>query len=143
MTAGPGASARARAFGIQAEQVDGNDVLAVEDAARALLAAVRGGGGPRFLHACTYRLTGHTGADPAAYRPQGEVAARHLEEPLLRARDSLLDAGVATAEMDADDADAEREMAAAYAAAKAAAFPPAAEAFRDVQDVGAPVAAVA
>ncbi len=139
MTAGPGASARARAFGIQAEQVDGNDVLAVEDAARALIAAVRGGGGPRFLHACTYRLTGHTGVDPAGYRSQDEVAEKHLEEPLLRARDVLLHAGVAEAELDADAAAAAREMAAAYEAAKAAPFPPGAEAFRDVQDAGAPV----
>ncbi len=139
MTAGPGASARASAFGIPAEQVDGNDVLAVEDAARAMIASVRGGGGPRFLHACTYRLTGHTGVDPAGYRPQDEVAEKHLEEPLLRARDTLLDAGVAEAELDADEAAAEREMAAAYQAAKSAPFPPGTDAFRDVQDIGAPV----
>ena len=139
MTAGDGPSARARAFGIAGAQVDGNDVLAVQDAARALIDAVRGGGGPRFLHACTYRLTGHTGADPAGYRPQDEVDAKHLEEPVLRARDLLLSAGVAAADLDADAADAAREMEAAYAAAKAAPFPSADQAFRDVQDVGAPV----
>jgi pyruvate dehydrogenase E1 component alpha subunit len=139
MTAGAGAAARARAIGIAAEQVDGNDVLAVEDAARTLMAAVRGGGGPRFLHACTYRLTGHTGADPATYRGSDEVAEKHLEEPVLRTRDLLLAAGVAAADLDADDAEAAREMAAAYEAAKAAPFPPPADAFRDVQDAGAPV----
>jgi pyruvate dehydrogenase E1 component alpha subunit len=138
MTAGAGAAARARAIGIPAEQVDGNDVLAVEDAARVLLAAVRGGGGPRLLHACTYRLTGHTGVDPAAYRSPDEVAEKHLEEPVLRARDLLLASGVAEAGLDADDAEAAREMAAAYEAARAAPFPPPADAFRDVQDVGAP-----
>jgi len=139
MTGGAGAAARARAIGIAAEQVDGNDVLAVEDAARALMAAVRGGGGPRFLHACTYRLTGHTGVDAAAYRPQDEVAEKHLEEPVLRARDLLLTAGVAEADLDADDAEAAREMAAAYEVAKGAPFPPPTDAFRDVQDAGAPV----
>jgi pyruvate dehydrogenase E1 component alpha subunit len=139
MTGGAGAAARARAIGIAAEQVDGNDVLAVEDAARALMAAVRGGGGPRFLHACTYRLTGHTGVDAATYRPQDEVAEKHLEEPVLRARDLLLAAGVAEAELDADDAEAAREMAAAYETARAAPFPPPTDAFRDVQDAGAPV----
>jgi pyruvate dehydrogenase E1 component alpha subunit len=139
MTAGEGPSARARAFGIVCEEVDGNDVLAVEDAARRLIAAVRDGGGPRFLHARTYRLTGHTGVDPATYRPADEVAARHLEEPILRARETLLGAGLSAADLDADRADAEREMAAAFDDARAAPFPPPEEAMRDVQDVGSPL----
>ena len=69
LTAGGGASVRARALGIPAEEVDGNDVLAVEEAARRLLRDVRAGEGPRFLHAHTWRTTGHTGADPAPTRP--------------------------------------------------------------------------
>ena len=138
MTAGGGASVRARALGIPAEEVDGNDVLAVEDAARTLVAACRDGEGPRFLHARTYRLTGHTGADPATYRPQAEVDAQQAHEPIARAREMLLTAGVAAAELDADRAEAEREMAQSYDAALAAAYPDAAEAFRDVQDAGSP-----
>ena len=138
LTAGLGASARARAFGIAAEEVDGNDVLAVEDAARSLIAACRAGGGPRFLHARTYRLTGHTGADAAAYRPRSEVDEGHLHEPILRAREMLLGAGVGADDLDADRVTAEREMAAAYDAAVAAPYPDAGEAFRDVQDVGSP-----
>ena len=129
---------RARAFGIAAEEVDGNDVLAVEDAARSLIAACRAGGGPRFLHARTYRLTGHTGADAAAYRPRSEVEEGHRHEPILRAREMLLGAGVGADDLDADRVAAEREMAAAYEAAVAAPYPDAAEAFRDVQDVGDP-----
>src|SRR5262249_10278834 len=128
---------RARALGLAAAEVDGNDVLAVEDTTRALLAAVREGGGPRFLHARTYRLTGHTGADAATYRPQHEVEARQAEGPILRVREALLAAGVAVSELEADRAAAEREMRDAYAAARDAAFPPAAHAFRDVQDIGA------
>jgi len=139
MTAGGGPSARARAIGLPAEEVDGNDVLAVETTARAMIDAVRAGGGPRFLHAKTYRLTGHTGVDTAPYRPADEVAARRLEEPILRAGDVLRSAGVAEADILADQRDAEAEMATAYAAAVGSAFPPAAEAFRDVQDVGSPV----
>ena len=73
MTAGDGPSARARAIGLPAEEIDGNDVLAVDLAARETIRAVREGGGPRFLHLHTYRLTGHTGADPATYRPKEEV----------------------------------------------------------------------
>lgn len=138
LTAGSGASARARAFGIAAEEVDGNDVLAVEDAARSLIAACRAGGGPRFLHARTYRLTGHTGADAAAYRPRSEVDEGHRHEPILRAREMLLGAGVGAEDLDSDRVMAEREMAAAYDAAVAAPYPNAGEAFRDVQDVGSP-----
>jgi pyruvate dehydrogenase E1 component alpha subunit len=138
MTAGPGPAARARAFGIPAEQVDGNDVLAVEDAARALVEAVRGGDGPRFLHAATYRLTGHTGVDTAPYRPKEEVAAKLQEEPILRVRETLLAAGVPAADLDADREAAAHEMDQAYNAARVAPFPPASAAFTDVQDVGAP-----
>jgi pyruvate dehydrogenase E1 component alpha subunit len=141
MTAGPGPGARARAIGIATEEVDGNDILAVDAAAQSLIAQVRGGGGPRFLHARTYRLTGHTGADAAAYRPAEEVEARRLEEPITRAAELLRGAGVAEADLAADRAAAETEMATAYAAAAAAAYPEAAEAFRDVQDVGSPLQA--
>jgi pyruvate dehydrogenase E1 component alpha subunit len=103
-----------------------------------MIAAIRAGGGPRFLHAKTYRLTGHTGADLAPYRPASEVAARRLEEPILRAADLLRAAGVAEADLTADQSAAEAEMAAAYAEAVAAPYPGAEEAFRDVQDIGSP-----
>ncbi len=138
MTAGAGASARARALGIAAEEVDGNDVGAVEEAASRLLGPVRAGEGPRFLHAHTWRVTGHTGSDPASYRSAEAVEARRAGDPLLRLREALRLGGVPPAELDRDRQEAECEMAAAYADAKAAPFPPASVAFTDVQDVGAP-----
>eukprot|EP01036_Dinobryon_divergens_P048581 gene48581-65160_t len=55
MTAGEGASARAESLGIAATQVDGNDVFAVHETAARLVTEVRAGGGPRLLHALTYR----------------------------------------------------------------------------------------
>lgn len=139
MTAGGGPAARARAIGIAAEEVDGNDILAVDAAACGLVAQIRAGGGPRFLHAKTYRLTGHTGADAAGYRPAAEVEARRAEEPIGRAAALLRGAGVPDAALEADRAAAEAEMAAAYAAAFAAEYPGAAAAFADVQDVGSPL----
>ena len=138
MTAGGGPAVRARAIGLPAEEVDGNDVLAVEATARAMIDAIRQGGGPRFLHARTYRLTGHTGVDTAPYRPEAEVAARRLEEPILRAAEVLRSTGVSEAEIDADRLAAEVEMAAAYEAAIGAEYPGAEEAYRDVQDIGSP-----
>ncbi len=51
--------ARAAAFGIPAESVDGQDVRAVHAAATRLVDRARGGGGPAFLVCNTYRYTGH------------------------------------------------------------------------------------
>ena len=72
MTAGGGASVRARALGIEAEEIDGNDVMLVEETAARLIRAIRAGEGPRLLHAHTWRVSGHTGADPAAFGDIGD-----------------------------------------------------------------------
>ncbi len=138
MTAGEGPSARARSLGIAAEEVDGNDVLAVDAAARQAIAALRDGGGPRFLHLHTYRLTGHTGADPAAYRPKEEVEARWKDDPISRAAALLEAAGHPTASLAEARNAAYAEMIAAYEAARETPFPPVDQAFADVQDVGDP-----
>jgi acetoin:2,6-dichlorophenolindophenol oxidoreductase subunit alpha len=140
MTAGPGLSERARALGVPAVEVDGNDVLAVEAGAADLVRAVRAGEGPRFLHARTYRLTGHTGADPATYRPAVEVEAARTRDPIARARELLVAAGVESAFLEGDAQAAQAEMGRALASARNAAFPPKEAALADVQDVGSPLA---
>jgi len=135
MTGGEGPSARARAFGVPSLEIDGNDVMAVDAAARQLIGEIRAGGGPRFLHAHTYRLTGHTGADPATYRPKEEVEERWKDDPIARA------AGLVEGrrdEIDAAKAAAYEEMGRVFEIAKAASFPPAEFAFTDVQDAGDP-----
>jgi pyruvate dehydrogenase E1 component alpha subunit len=86
MTSGAGPAARARALGIEALEIDGNDILAVDEAASELVGTVRGGSGPRFLVARTYRLTGHTSADAAAYRPAEEVEERWSDDPIENCR---------------------------------------------------------
>ncbi|MFO7297200.1 MAG: acetoin dehydrogenase [Proteobacteria bacterium] len=138
MTAGDGPVARAESLGIPAMDVDGNDVLAVDAAVAELTAAIRAGSGPRFLRARTYRLTGHTGADAAAYRPKEEVEERWKDDPIARAADLLRAAGVPDSELEADREAAKREMREAYEAAVATPYPPAEQAFADVQDVGDP-----
>jgi len=50
---------RAKAFGLEAAAVDGQDVRAVHEAATRLVARARRGDGPGFLLANTYRYTGH------------------------------------------------------------------------------------
>jgi acetoin:2,6-dichlorophenolindophenol oxidoreductase subunit alpha len=138
MTAGDGPSTRARSLGLIAEEIDGNDVLAGDLAARELVRAIRDGGGPRFLHLHTYRLTGHTGADPAAYRPKEEVEKRWLDDPIARAAALLEGAGVKGDALTAERNEAFREMREAYDVAKATPYPSVEQAFADVQDVGDP-----
>jgi pyruvate dehydrogenase E1 component alpha subunit len=137
MTGGPGASARAESLGVPAVKVDGNDVEIVDAAARDLVAAVRAGAGPRFLHAVTYRFKGHVSVDPGAYRDAGEVAAALASDPLKLARDKLVARGTAAAAIDAVDAAAKAEIDAALAQAAAAPWPEPAAAYTDVQDTGA------
>ncbi len=137
MTAGEGAAARARSVGMVAEQVDGNDVLAVHARAGELLRAVRAGEGPRLLHALTYRFKGHVSVDPAAYRDPAEVERAMQSDPLRLARARHLAEGGSAAELDTIDAQAKAEIDAAVAQATAAPWPEASAAFTDIQNTGA------
>ena len=139
MSAGEGPSARARSLGIATAEVDGNDVGEVDEVAAALVREIRSGAGPRFLHVRTYRLTGHTAADPAGYRPPGEVDERMKLEPIARLRAHLLGAhGVTADALDEDERQIREAVAAAYEEAREAPYPDPARAFEDVQDVGDP-----
>lgn len=139
MTAGEGAAARARSFGIATTEADGNDAEAIADIAGEIVARIRETGKPEFLHARTYRLHGHTYFDPAAYRPDGEAAHQAAtDDPIVRQREALAAAGVAAAEIAAAHDDAHDEMIAALERAKAAPWPPDGSVFDHVQDVGSP-----
>jgi pyruvate dehydrogenase E1 component alpha subunit len=137
MTGGPGAAARAESIGIPARTVDGNDIIAVHAAARELAAEVRAGGGPRFLHAITYRVKGHVSVDPAAYRAPGEVSRALEQDPLRVAAERLTALGVPTVELARAQAWAEARIAEAVAAAHAAPWPDVADAYTEIQDAGA------
>lgn len=138
VTAGAGPAARAEACGVPASAVDGEDVLAVDAVAADLLARIRAGQGPQFLHARCYRWEGHTGTDAAAYRPAEEAAAARGRDCIRRLAALLEQAGVAPGEIAAVEAGAAAEMAAHRAAALAAPWPPPEAALSDVQDAGAP-----
>ena len=135
LTGGTGAAARAESLGLPTEIVDGNDIVAVDETARRLFDAIRAGTGPRFLVAKTYRLTGHTGADPALYRSQEELDARWRDDPITRCE------GLLSEQIDHFQRwrqSAEDEINCAYENAKAAPWPEAALAYTDVQDTGDP-----
>lgn len=71
--------------------VDGNDVEAVYEAVRAAADRGRAGGGPTMLELMTYRWQGHFSGDPAAYRPDEEVAAWKARCPVAKCRKVLLE----------------------------------------------------
>ena len=137
MTGGAGASVRAESIGVPGLKVDGNDVEAVDAAAARLVAEVRGGSGPRFLHAVTYRFKGHVSVDPGAYRDKAEVAAALAFDPLLIARVALVGRDVVSSAIDAIDAAAKAEIDAAMVEAEAAPWPESAAAYTDIQNTGA------
>ncbi|WP_322867479.1 thiamine pyrophosphate-dependent dehydrogenase E1 component subunit alpha [Aquicoccus sp. G2-2] len=138
MTGGAGAGARAQSIGIPAIEVDGNDLMAVDTAARAAINDIRAGMGPTLLHAKTYRITGHTAVDPATYRPAEEVEAQQANCPIARLQSALTLAGVEAARLAALHTEALHEMTDIAAQAQATDWPDPALAYADVQDVGNP-----
>ncbi|MEO9777472.1 MAG: thiamine pyrophosphate-dependent dehydrogenase E1 component subunit alpha [Sedimentitalea sp.] len=138
MTGGAGASARAESLGIPAVEVDGNDVLAVDAAARTAIADIRAGKGPMLLHCRTYRITGHTAVDPATYRPAEEVEAQRGNCPINRLGTALALAGMDKAELQEVHERAVQEMDGIAAQAQATDWPDPLAAFTDVQDMGDP-----
>jgi pyruvate dehydrogenase E1 component alpha subunit len=74
--------ARPRAFGIEAREVDGQDVCAVYGEMGELVARARGGSGPAFLLCNTYRFHGHHvgDVDRAYYRSKDEEALWRSDE---------------------------------------------------------------
>ena len=111
-------------------------MLAIEDKALDLIARIRAGEGPHFLVAETYRLTGHTGADTAAYRPSNEVESAKARDPLVQSSGWLAEAGLDAEAIAAIERTVREEIAAAVVAAEADAWPEPESAYDDVQDIG-------
>jgi len=81
---------KAIAYGMPTIQVDGNDLFAVYKASKEAIERARGGGGPSFIEAVTYRLGDHTTADDARrYRDAEEVEAWRGRDPVIRLRKYL------------------------------------------------------
>ncbi|AKU11822.1 pyruvate dehydrogenase E1 component (alpha subunit) oxidoreductase protein [Azoarcus sp. CIB] len=89
-TTTPTLAQKAIAAGIEGVQVDGNDVIAVHDAARRAIDKARAGGGPSLIEAISYRLGDHTTADDATrYRDPDVVQQQWANEPIRRLRNYL------------------------------------------------------
>ena len=85
---------RAASYGIRGQQVDGNDVLAVYEAAKTAVDECRAGQGPVLLELLTYRRTGHSRRDPCHYQPKEEREAWAAKDPIERFADVLKSRGI-------------------------------------------------
>jgi pyruvate dehydrogenase E1 component alpha subunit len=131
--------AKAAAYGTPTARVDGMDAVAVLEAARGAVAAVRGGAGPFFLEFQTYRYRAHSMFDPDLYRDKAEVEAWKQRGPIHNLSNRLKAAGALTeAEFLALDAEAGQEVEAAVAFAENASWEPVADLARDVTTEAAP-----
>ncbi|PSC02879.1 pyruvate dehydrogenase (acetyl-transferring) E1 component subunit alpha [Alsobacter soli] len=114
---------KAACYRISSEAVDGMDVVAVEAAARRAVAAIRGGGGPRFLECRTYRLRAHSMFDAQLYRERKEVEEWRSREPIVRFQGWLKENDIVhEADLASIEAEVAAEIAEAVAFAEAGAW---------------------
>jgi acetoin:2,6-dichlorophenolindophenol oxidoreductase subunit alpha len=120
------AAGRASAYGLESIVIDGQDADVVYRTARTAYDKARSGGGPSLIECLTYRYSGHSRADPAKYRPEGELDFwRGKRDPIRIYRERLLQAGISeSALLEIEDAVKQR-VEEATAICKAAPPPPA------------------
>jgi TPP-dependent pyruvate/acetoin dehydrogenase alpha subunit len=124
---------RAAAYGMPGVTVDGNDVLAVYQAAGEAVARARGGDGPTLLECMTYRQCGHSRSDPRNYRTREEEADWLLRDPIDTFGAWLIDNEEADeALLAAQRAGVETEIAEAITFAEASPAPEPADLYTDV-----------
>jgi pyruvate dehydrogenase E1 component alpha subunit len=85
---------RGCSYRMPGERVDGDDVLAVRDAARDALRRARVEGQPSLLETVSWRLRGHSVVDPARYRSREETERLRTLDPVPAFRARLLETGV-------------------------------------------------
>lgn len=100
---------RATSYAMRSRIVDGQDVDAVVGALGEEVASVRDGDGPVLIEAKTYRYAGHSRADTAPYRPDGEFEEWLTRDPIDSFERRLIDEAL----LDADGARQLRERVAA------------------------------
>jgi acetoin:2,6-dichlorophenolindophenol oxidoreductase subunit alpha len=119
------AADRARAYGLESIVIDGQDADIVYRAARTAYDKARGGGGPSLIECKTYRYSGHSRADPAKYRPAGELEKWRERDPIKIYRERLIQFGIGQEVIDRIEAETRRKVDEATEKCKAAPPPPA------------------
>ena len=127
-------SQRAENYGIEGKTIDGNDVLAVYQAALEFVEEIRKGHGPKFLEAVTYRFRGHYEGEPEeTYRSKEEVDGWKRKCPILRFRKHILKNGISSEEeLSEIENEAKKEMEEAKSRVLTQAFPSFGSLVRDV-----------
>tara|TARA_Y100000588_G_scaffold56585_2_gene54341 strand:- start:18710 stop:19684 length:975 start_codon:yes stop_codon:yes gene_type:complete len=88
----------ADAYGIPATQVDGMDVLAVQEVTRQAIQRIRTGEGPVFVEAMCYRFRGHSVQDPMFYRDKEEVKKWEARDPINIFEQMMINDGILESE---------------------------------------------
>jgi TPP-dependent pyruvate/acetoin dehydrogenase alpha subunit len=118
------AAGRAASYGLEPIVIDGQDADVVFRTARSAYEKARAGKGPSLIECMTYRYSGHSRADPAKYRPPGELDQWLKRDPIKIYRDRLLQFGVKTSVVDAIETEVRRKVDEATERCKAAPPPP-------------------
>jgi len=114
------AADRAAAYGLERILIDGNDADVVYRTASAAYEKARAGLGPSLIECLTYRHSGHSRADPAKYRPEGELEKWKERDPIKIYRQRLAQFGIGEDAIRAIEADVRRAVDEATEKCKAA-----------------------
>jgi acetoin:2,6-dichlorophenolindophenol oxidoreductase subunit alpha len=123
---------RAAAYGLPKIVIDGNDADIVYREAIKAFDKARAGGGPSLIECLTYRHSGHSRADPAKYRPEGELEKWKQRDPIKIYRERLKQFGISDRQIAEVDEAVRKEVDQATEACKAAPMPPTDILFTDV-----------
>lgn len=124
---------KAEGYGIPNARVDGMNVIEVRKTAEQRLEYIRGGNGPFFLEAVTYRYRGHSMGDPERYRQKEEVEKWQEEDPIGIYHQYLLNEKIVTAEvLNEIEAQVESEVQDAVQFAESSPEPAPEELFTDI-----------
>jgi pyruvate dehydrogenase E1 component alpha subunit len=111
---------RASAYGLPKIVIDGNDADVVYREALKAYDKARSGGGPSLIECLTYRHGGHSRADPAKYRPEGELERWKQRDPIKVYRERLAQFGISEKAISDIDARVKHEVDDATEKCKAA-----------------------
>ena len=89
---------RADSYKMPHFSLDGMEIAAVQKGITEAVNRARSGGGPTLIEAKTYRFAGHSRADQALYRPEGELEKWQKRDPIKLTEESLVASGALNAE---------------------------------------------
>jgi TPP-dependent pyruvate/acetoin dehydrogenase alpha subunit len=118
------AAGRASAYGLEPIIVDGQDADEVYRAALKAYERARAGQGPSLIECKTYRYSGHSRADPAKYRPEGELEKWKARDPIKIYRERLIQFGIEESEIERIDTEVKKVVDDATDKCKASPPPP-------------------